>query len=96
MSAPCPILCFVVTVGLRSETTPSDAIRLVESLNDLLDQHGLTTLPQGTEAAREYLIRREGSQATNDDRSLVQHWASHWNATAMVDVGDIIDLSHGD
>ena len=91
MSAPCPILAFVVTIRI-DDATAADTLRLTEDLNEFLDRHGLTvTGPSGR--TREYLIRRDGAQATDEDRTLVRGWASRWASIASVDVGDIVDIS---
>ena len=51
----------------------------------------MVTGPSGR--TREYLIRRDGAQATDEDRTLVRDWASRWASIASVDVGDIVDIS---
>ena len=40
----------------------------------------------------EYVVSREGSQATQADRELVLEWAKRWNQIAAIEVSDIIDL----
>jgi hypothetical protein len=91
MSAPCPSLCFVVTVRVGEHAPTADALRLLADFSRLLDANGLSVRTLGLE----HVVCREGSQATDSDRSLVRLWAGQWAAVADVDVGDIVDMSHG-
>lgn len=90
MSAPCPTLCFIVTVRVDDRAPGDESRRLFDDLAQLLALHGLTIASHGVE----HMIGRDGSQATENDRSLIRDWAQQWTAVADIDVGDIIDLSH--
>lgn len=86
MSAPCPILGFVVRVAPSRETQA-----ILADLRALLDATGL-----GTDAsidATSLPIYREGSQATDADRQIIREWAEH--RAVDVEVSDLIDLNRG-
>jgi hypothetical protein len=38
-------------------------------------------------------VGREGSQATEAERQLVQRWAEEWSHVAAISVSDLVDLS---
>jgi hypothetical protein len=38
-------------------------------------------------------VSREGSQATEAERQLVESWASEWSDVADITVSDLVDLS---
>ena len=90
MSAPCPILGFVVTARLRSTDTGADSESLHDSLIEVLESNGL--MADRGDRRLEYVVSREGSQATQADRELVLEWAKRWNQIAAIEVSDIIDL----
>lgn len=87
MSAPCPILGFIVTIAL-----PDDGVAAVRDLVDVLEAHGLTAR-HGVGQVIELVVHREGSQATDADRAIVRDWAARWSGRATVTVGDLIDLA---
>ena len=91
MSAPCPTLCFIVTMRADERAPVDELRRLLDDFAQLLDGHGLSVTSQGVE----HLIGRDGSQATDNDRSLIRNWAQHWASVADIDVGDIIAVSRG-
>jgi len=86
MTAPCPAFGFVVRVALRSS---HDAIS--DHLAELLEKNGLSSRAVGATAG-EYVVTRDGTQATNADRELVIEWARRWAGVADVRVSDLIDL----
>jgi len=88
MSAPCPVFGFLVTVRLAS---PGDAGAVVHDLMATLDRNGLTAT--GGHGALDYVVRREGSQTTDDDRDRLREWADRWAGRVTVAVGDLIDLN---
>ena len=92
MSAPCPALGFVITVALRPSAGEADIDALVDDLIDFLESHGLQTGGAG-DTTLEFVVNREGSQATDADRALVREWAARWSDHAEISVGDIVDLS---
>jgi hypothetical protein len=40
-----------------------------------------------------FIVGREGSQATEAERQLVQRWAAEWSHVAAIAVSDLVDLS---
>jgi hypothetical protein len=40
-----------------------------------------------------FVVGREGSQATEAERQLVEQWADEWRAAAAITVSDLVDLS---
>jgi hypothetical protein len=87
MSAPCPILGFVVRVIPSSP----DVSALLADLRALLDANGLAT--DAPPDAREIPIYREGSQATHADRQIIREWAEPW--AGDVEISDLVDLNRG-
>lgn len=92
MSAPCPTFGFVVTMALRPEIDEADVDALVDDFIDLLESNGLQTGGVG-DITLEFVVNRDGGQATDTDRTLVRDWALRWTEKAAIDVGDIVDLS---
>jgi uncharacterized protein YggL (DUF469 family) len=92
MSAPCPALGFIITIDLRPSVSEADIDTLVDDLIDLLESHGLQT-GGGGDTTLEFVVNREGGQATDADRALVRDWAARWSDHAAISVGDIVDLS---
>src|SRR5215216_770885 len=91
MSAPCPTFGFVVAMKLRPNAAEAERATLVDEFIDLLERHGLVT-GDGKGRAREFVVSREGSQATDADRALVREWAAQQAHRAEIDVGDLVDL----
>ena len=92
MSAPCPILGFTVLVDLRAEAEESQAEVLSQSLTELLAAQGLES-SGGGRRQQLFVVSREGSQATEAERLLVESWASEWSDVAVITVSDLVDLS---
>jgi uncharacterized protein YggL (DUF469 family) len=92
MSAPCPILGFTVLVDLRESAEDSQAEALTRSLTELLAAQGLESSGGGRRQLL-FVVSREGSQATEAERQLVERWASEWSGVADVTVSDLVDLS---
>jgi uncharacterized protein YggL (DUF469 family) len=92
MSAPCPILGFTVLVDLRPSTEESQGGALTQSLAELLAAHGLVSSGGGVRQLL-FVIGREGSQATEAERQLVERWAAEWSHVAAITVSDLLDLS---
>jgi len=82
MSTPCPRFGFVVTLA------PEEP-RIVEDFQRVLSGHGLEATRAGTLA---FIVTREGSQATNNDRDIVRAWSNRWSNAASITVGDLVDL----
>ena len=82
MSAPCPRFGFIVTLA------PEEP-RIVEDFQRLLSGYGLDATRAGALA---FVITREGSQATNNDREIVRNWSNRWSNVASITVGDLVDL----
>jgi uncharacterized protein YggL (DUF469 family) len=91
MSAPCPILGFTVLVELN-ESAESRAEALSRSLTELLAAQRLEASGGGRRPLL-FIVSREGSQATEAERQLVESWASEWSDVATITVSDLVDLS---
>jgi uncharacterized protein YggL (DUF469 family) len=94
MSAPCPNFGFVVTARLRGAGGDADANALADDLIRVLESNELVT-DRGVDRHLEYVVSREGSQATQADRELVLDWAERWRSIAEIEVSDLIDLKEG-
>jgi uncharacterized protein YggL (DUF469 family) len=92
MSAPCPILGFTVLVDLHESAGESRAEALTRALTELLAAQGLEA-SGGGRPQRLFVVSREGSQATEAERQLVESWASEWSDVATITVSDLVDLS---
>jgi uncharacterized protein YggL (DUF469 family) len=92
MSAPCPILGFTVLVDLHESADESQADALTQSLAELLASQGLVSSGGGRRQLL-FVVGREGSQATEAERQLVQRWAQEWSHAAAIAVSDLVDLS---
>jgi uncharacterized protein YggL (DUF469 family) len=92
MSAPCPILGFTVLVDLRGPAEESQRGALTQSLAELLASQGLVSSGGGGRQLL-FVVGREGSQATEAERQLVQRWAEEWSHVAAISVSDLVDLS---
>ena len=92
MSAPCPILGFTVLVDLHESAEEAQAGALTQSLGELLTAQGLVSSGGGRRQLL-FVIGREGSQATEAERQLVERWAAEWGRVAAITVSDLVDLS---
>ena len=92
MSAPCPILGFTVLVDLHESAEESQAGALAQSLAELLASQGLVSSGGGRRQLL-FVVGREGSQATEAERELVERWAAEWRDAAAITVSDLVDLS---
>jgi uncharacterized protein YggL (DUF469 family) len=92
MSAPCPILGFTVLVDLHESAEESQAGALTGSLTELLASQGLVSSGGGRRQLL-FVVGREGSQATEAERQLVERWAAEWRHVAAISVSDLVDLS---
>ena len=92
MSAPCPILGFTVLIDLHESAEESQAGALTLSLAQLLATQGLVSSGGGRRQLL-FVVGREGSQATEAERQLVERWADEWRDAAAITVSDLVDLS---
>lgn len=92
MSAPCPILGFTVLIDLHESAEESQSGAVAESLGELLASQGLVSSGGGRRQML-FVVGREGSQATEAERQLVERWAGGWNEVAAITVSDLVDLS---
>jgi uncharacterized protein YggL (DUF469 family) len=92
MSAACPVFGFVVVAVLADNTPGTDAEAMVDDLIETLEAHGLM-MGGGGDRVLEYVVNREGSQATDADRQPVTAWAERWRHAAAITVSELIDLS---
>jgi uncharacterized protein YggL (DUF469 family) len=96
MSAPCPSFAFTVTMAPRDDVSTAERDAMVLEFVELAELYDLTAWPGGVGAVLEYVVRREGSQATDADRRVVRDWSRRWAARATIVVGDLVDVSHRD
>jgi len=92
VSAPCPILGFTVLADLRASVEEAQGEQMVRALMELLATHGLVASGGGRRQLL-FTVSREGSQATEAERQLVQRWAEEWSSVAAITVSDLVDLS---
>lgn len=92
MSAPCPILGFTIRADLDESARESQGAALAQSLTELLATHGLVASGGGRRQLL-FIVSREGSQATESERQLVERWAAEWSQVAAITVSDLVDLS---
>jgi uncharacterized protein YggL (DUF469 family) len=92
MSAPCPILGFMVVITLLPSTSDAQADALTVDLAELLEANGMM-MGGGGDRTLELAITREGTQATDADRQLVAAWAARWASAATVSISDLVDLA---
>jgi uncharacterized protein YggL (DUF469 family) len=92
MSAPCPVLGFVIRVALADLASESDADAVVDDLMAFLENHGLVGAGEGARTL-EFVVHRDGSQADERDREMVRDWSARWTGRAKVDVGPLTDLN---
>jgi len=91
MSAPCPILGFTVRIGLHESAPEAQGAALTQSLTQMLATHDLVASGGGRRQLL-FIVSREGSQATEAERRLVEGWASKWSDVADIAVSDLVDL----
>lgn len=90
MSAACPTFGFVVTIMPAKTTSALQRDALVGDLVDLLERNDLTLAER---PRLQFVVSRDGTQATHSDRELVMAWARRWESYAAIAVGDLMDLS---
>jgi uncharacterized protein YggL (DUF469 family) len=95
MTAPCPSLGFTVVLRLHSDVSEAERDTLIDDLIGVLERHGLSAAGRG-DHTMEFVVRRDGSQATDADRAIVRDWAARWTARVTADVGDLADLARAD
>lgn len=95
MSAPCPTFVFTVTIAPHDGVAPTERDAMSLELVELLELYGLTAMP-GVGRVREYVVLRDGAQATDTDRRIVRDWSKRWADRATIVVGDLVDVSHDD
>jgi uncharacterized protein YggL (DUF469 family) len=93
MSAPCPVLGFVVVVVLDESTSEERVQAMIRDLREALEAHGL--LMSGGDAGRrlEYVVTGIGVQATDADRDVGLQWGTRWPGDAVITVSELVDLN---
>ena len=86
------MLGFTVLVDLDESAEESQSAALSQSLTELLATHGLVASGGGRRQLL-FVVSREGSQATEAERELVERWAAAWRRVASIAVSDLVDLS---
>ena len=92
MSAPCPVFGFVVRATFLDHAPETERDAFVNELQTLLATYELRSWRRGR--GLEFVIRREGSQATEGDRTIISEWAVGWTGRATVAVGELVDLTN--
>ena len=94
MSAPCPLFGFRVLISLSQQGSDANVATIADDLARLLEANDLIAeRRRGRDGGLEYVVTREGSQATDTDRTLIRAWAERWLTRATVQIGDLIDLA---
>jgi len=88
---------FIRPAPAAPEAGRVDVGAVADDLAALLDANDLVAAggrARGDAAGgtREYVVTRDGSQATDADRTLVREWAARWRTRAAIEIGDLIDL----
>ena len=91
MSQPCPQLGIILCVARHASTASSAAAALRDDLFHLLEANGLSASTSSNQ--REYVISREGGQATDVDRQLLLEWSARWAQLASIAVSPVTDVS---
>jgi uncharacterized protein YggL (DUF469 family) len=92
MSAPCPVLGFIIRVALDDSTTEADVDAVVDDLMAFLENHGLVGAGEGARTL-EFVVHRDGTQADDRDREMVREWSQRWTSSAVIEVGPLTDLN---
>jgi hypothetical protein len=93
MSAPCPQFGFRVLISRLPSASELDAGEIADDVERVLSANDLVGERRRVgDGALEYLVTREGSQATDADRTLVRDWAARHQDRVAVEIGDLIDL----
>ena len=92
MSAPCPVFGFVVLATFHDHAPEAERDAFVNELQALLAAHELHSWRRGR--GLEFVIRREGSQTTEGDRTIVSAWAAGWTGRATIAIGRLEDLTN--
>jgi len=92
MSAPCPVFGFIVLATFHDHAPEAARDAFVNELRALLTAHELRSWRRGR--GLEFVIRREGSQTTEGDRTIVSEWADGWTGRATIAIGRLQDLTN--
>ena len=92
MSAPCPEFGFIIRIKLKASASDQNASLITTDLISILEQNGLVVGRVGHRAL-DFVVSREGAQATHSDSELLMDWASRWTDEATISVSDLVDLS---
>jgi uncharacterized protein YggL (DUF469 family) len=92
MSAPCPVLGFVIHITAGDALSDGELDALIDDLIAFLEACGLVGAGGG-ERTLEMVVHRDGSQAAEQDRDMVKTWAARWSDRATIDVGPLTDLN---
>jgi hypothetical protein len=80
---------------LRDDVTEDERDAVIDDLLSALEREGLSVAGHG-DRTMEFIVRRDGSQATDADRGVVRAWAERWAARADVDVGEVTDVARSE
>ena len=91
MSAACPRFGFVVTIIFADTASEIEARSMIADLIETLEANDLV-IAGGGDRVLEYVVDRDGDQATDADRQLVAAWADRWRDSAAIRVSELVDL----
>jgi uncharacterized protein YggL (DUF469 family) len=92
MSAPCPVLGFTIRVSANPSLADDGLDELIDDLMTFLEANGLVGAGEG-DRTLEFVVHRDGMQAVEQDRAMVETWATRWSDRATIDVGLLTDLN---
>jgi hypothetical protein len=90
MSAPCPVFGFAVRLTPSSSSVGGHD-KMLASFAALLEASGLSAGPG--ERQFEFVVHREGSQTSEQDREAVLSWSGQWARVGVISVGELADLN---
>lgn len=93
MSAPCPILGFVVELQLQDGLSDAAAEAFRCAADELFESRGLSGSRQHRGTLWSFIVQSEAAQPTESDREAVLAWARGRQEVANAWAGPIGDLS---
>lgn len=92
MSAPCPVFGFNVTIAMAASVGEATTDAIVLDFIETLEANGLSA-GGGGDRTFEFVIERDGGQATASDRDIILRWSEKWRPSVAVLVSDLLDLN---
>lgn len=92
MAAPCPVFGFLLDFEIDPATTEAASERLWNRFTSLIRDQGLVCNGGAVRHTWSHVIHREGSQATDADRTMLEAWARAQPEILVVRAGPLVDL----